>query len=277
MDCENLSFTYNTRLCMRVISDDCTWLAKRILAWLVLVFGCRLVSSMSCRQRTGYEEPLSHQERPSKAPKFSWVIPELLAAHGRPTKPGHIKYLCQNGITRLVTLTENKPTVLHRYPGASGGKQVQMCSTLSSKFRIKGVSLDGSESKLKREEEVRRSKEIHTFFGLMLKVIVNVKNPELMQISNFERELNSCTGTQLKTMIRPMVCGRSGRPTTVDSSSGWSKFVRFRCFFSLQKSGSFEKHPAPPTDILARATLLEMDLTPLRTQFVCACEQDLYV
>ncbi len=60
---------------------------------------------------------LFSQVLPRKPPKFSWVLPGLLAAHGRPTKPGHVQYLTNNGITTLVTLTENKPKVLISYPG----------------------------------------------------------------------------------------------------------------------------------------------------------------
>ena len=61
------------------------------------------------------------QIKPQKPPKFSWVIPGLLAAHGRPTKPGHLEYLIQNGIKILITLTENKPRAMHEYKGMIAG------------------------------------------------------------------------------------------------------------------------------------------------------------
>ena len=52
-----------------------------------------------------------------KPPKFSWVVPDLLAAHGRPAQHGHVQYLCDAGVDILVTLTENKPRALREYPG----------------------------------------------------------------------------------------------------------------------------------------------------------------
>ncbi|ELU03644.1 hypothetical protein CAPTEDRAFT_166952 [Capitella teleta] len=54
---------------------------------------------------------------PKRPPKFSYVVEDLLAGHGRPTLPGHVQYLCDEGFSYIVTLTQNKPRALVQYPG----------------------------------------------------------------------------------------------------------------------------------------------------------------
>lgn len=60
---------------------------------------------------------MQYQTGLAKPPRFSWVVDGLLAAHGRPTKPGHLDYLVKHGVNVLITLTQNKPTVMDRYQG----------------------------------------------------------------------------------------------------------------------------------------------------------------
>lgn len=40
-------------------------------------------------------------------PNFSWLLPNLVAGCGRPRGPESVAYLAQNGVRRLVTLTED--------------------------------------------------------------------------------------------------------------------------------------------------------------------------
>lgn len=52
-----------------------------------------------------------------RPPKFSFIIDGLLAGQGRPTLPGHIKFLLDNQFEYIVTLTLNKPRALIDLPG----------------------------------------------------------------------------------------------------------------------------------------------------------------
>ncbi|XP_071965044.1 uncharacterized protein [Antedon mediterranea] len=53
---------------------------------------------------------LDSREKPP--PYFSWVVPNLLAAHGFPTEPCHFEYLSSIGIRHMVSVaTENRPDI----------------------------------------------------------------------------------------------------------------------------------------------------------------------
>ena len=50
-------------------------------------------------------------------PFFSWVIEDLLAALAFPSQPGHLRYLEENGIKYLVSLTAERLPQVKEFPG----------------------------------------------------------------------------------------------------------------------------------------------------------------
>lgn len=53
----------------------------------------------------------------SKIPKnFSWIEKEKLAAFGCPSSPASLRYLLENNITYLVTLSPETPPPVHTFP-----------------------------------------------------------------------------------------------------------------------------------------------------------------
>lgn len=53
----------------------------------------------------------------SKKPmNFSWVEEGKLAAFGRPSSPANLRYLLENNITYLVTLSPETPPPVHTFP-----------------------------------------------------------------------------------------------------------------------------------------------------------------